>query len=58
MRAALDLEHTAMLNQMRIPRPGEPRINAQQIGKLKTLTNNDMVMGANCCNKQQRKTRH
>jgi hypothetical protein len=42
MRAALDVNHTDMLNQMRIPRPGKPRINAAQIEKLKFLTFDDI----------------
>ena len=42
IRAALDVNHTDMLNQMRIPRPGKPRINAAQIEKLKFLTFDDI----------------
>jgi hypothetical protein len=42
MRAALDVDHTNFLNQLRMPRPGQPRINADHMKKLQTLTSNDI----------------
>ena len=42
MRAALDVDHTNFLNQLRMPRPGQPRINADHTKKLQTLTPNDI----------------
>ena len=42
MRAALDVDHMNFLNQMTMPRPGQPRINAYHTKKLQTLTPNDI----------------
>jgi hypothetical protein len=56
MRAALDVDHTRFLNQMRMPRPGQPRINANHTKKHQMILKKIpyMAMGIYCCHKQQR----
>ena len=42
MRAADDVNHTAMLNQMRNPLPGYRHIDSEHLKSIKTLTANDI----------------
>ena len=43
MRAAEDPEHTAILHQMRYPKPGQPRIPIDYIKRLRKLTSQDIA---------------